>query len=441
MTAVVAIMNKTGLALAADSAVTVTSSNGAENYSSSKIYNTANKLFMLSKYHPVGIMVYSSAEFMQVPWELVIKLYRKKLKDQSFDTIEEYRDDFLNFILEDNKFSFPSREGDHISNKIFQIVSYILSISNSEIMKDEILDTTLKGLSGDNLNNKYIEILEDTFKNIVSNYFSSYEKIDKFIDYTFDRFKEEYEDVILRAFEVCTGEMNIKLTDYSAFKEELFLLVYEYLTRRNFNTGSTGIVFAGFGEFEVYPVLCAIEIDGMFNKELRYTDTQVTKIDSRTTASIVPFAQKDVMQMFIEGIDPNIEQVFNESFRKIIYGYSNMLVDAIQDDQIKQIIRNIDIDKIDEIFRNEIFEAKRRWQIAPTIDTVEILSKEDLAEMAESLIYLTFLKRRTSSSEESVGGPIDVAIISKGDGFIWKKRKHYFEKELNQHFFSNYYDH
>ena len=60
--------------------------------------------------------------------------------------------------------------------------------------------------------------------------------------------------------------------------------------------------------------------------------------------------------------------------------------------------------------------------------------------MAESLIYLTFLKKRTSSNEENVGGPIDVAIISKGDGFIWKNRKHYFEKELNQHFFSNYFN-
>ena len=218
-------------------------------------------------------------------------------------------------------------------------------------------------------------------------------------------------------------------------------LVYEYLTRKNFNLGSTGIVFAGFGEFEVYPVLCAIEIDGMFNKELRCVNNQVEKIDERNTASIVPFAQKDVMQMFIEGIDPNIEQVFNESFRKIIYGYNDILVDAIQDDQIKQIIRDIDIDKIDKIFRSEILEAKQRWQISPTISTIEILSKEDLAEMAESLIYLTFLKRRTSSSEESVGGPIDVAIISKGDGFIWKNRKHYFDQEFNQHFFKNYYTH
>ena len=70
---------------------------------------------------------------------------------------------------------------------------------------------------------------------------------------------------------------------------------------------------------------------------------------------------------------------------------------------------------------------------------VGTLSKEDLAEMAESLIYLTYLKRRFTFAEESVGGPVDVAVISKGDGFIWMKRKHYFKPELNTHFFNNYF--
>lgn len=41
--------------------------------------------------------------------------------------------------------------------------------------------------------------------------------------------------------------------------------------------------------------------------------------------------------------------------------------------------------------------------------------------------------------QENVGGPVDVAVISKGDGFVWIKRKHYFRPELNQHFFDNYF--
>ena len=40
MTAVIGILNKNAVAIAADSAVTVTGSNGR------KIYNTANKIFM-----------------------------------------------------------------------------------------------------------------------------------------------------------------------------------------------------------------------------------------------------------------------------------------------------------------------------------------------------------------------------------------------------------
>ena len=56
--------------------------------------------------------------------------------------------------------------------------------------------------------------------------------------------------------------------------------------------------------------------------------------------------------------------------------------------------------------------------------------------MAEALVNLTSLKRRVSMEEESVGGPIDVAVISKGDGFIWIKRKHYFDPSFNRDYFA-----
>ena len=70
---------------------------------------------------------------------------------------------------------------------------------------------------------------------------------------------------------------------------------------------------------------------------------------------------------------------------------------------------------------------------------VTVLPKDELVAMAEALVNLTAFKRRITESRETVGGPIDVAVISKGDGFIWVKRKHYFPPELNQHFFANYF--
>ena len=63
------------------------------------------------------------------------------------------------------------------------------------------------------------------------------------------------------------------------------------------------------------------------------------------------------------------------------------------------------------------------------------LPKEELAEMAEALVNLTSLKRRVTPAAETVGGPVDVAVISKGDGLVWMKRKHYFAPELNPRYF------
>jgi hypothetical protein len=93
MTSEVAVLNKTAVALAADSTMT-TGPSGRE-----KTYDTVNKLFTLSKYRPVGIMIYGNAEFMRYPWETIIKLFRERLGQSSHDTVSEYADAFLDYLL------------------------------------------------------------------------------------------------------------------------------------------------------------------------------------------------------------------------------------------------------------------------------------------------------------------------------------------------------
>jgi len=75
----------------------------------------------------------------------------------------------------------------------------------------------------------------------------------------------------------------------------------------------------------------------------------------------------------------------------------------------------------------------------PIIEIVNHLPKEELAAMAEALVNLTSFKRHVTRQAETVGGPVDVAVISRGDGFIWIKRKQYFTKELNPQFLLNYF--
>ena len=89
MTAEVIILNSTGVAMAADSAVTI---------GGTKIFNTAIKLLALSKTQPVGVMIYGNAGLIGVHWETLIKLYRAQLKNTQMDKLEDYSDDFLKYI-------------------------------------------------------------------------------------------------------------------------------------------------------------------------------------------------------------------------------------------------------------------------------------------------------------------------------------------------------
>jgi len=103
----------------------------------------------------------------------------------------------------------------------------------------------------------------------------------------------------------------------------------------------------------------------------------------------------------------------------------------------KKITENSD--KMLDDFNQQLGDYRKNEFSSPITKVVAMLPKDELASMAEALISLTSFKRKVTMDIESVGGPIDVAVISKGDGFVWIKRKHYFSRELNYQFFSNYF--
>lgn len=87
-------------------------------------------------------------------------------------------------------------------------------------------------------------------------------------------------------------------------------------------------------------------------------------------------------------------------------------------------------------YNERLREFARREFIDPVIEIVQFLPKDELATMAEALVNITSFRLRVSTNEETVGGPVDVAVVSKKDGLIWMKRKHYFKPDLNAHFFA-----
>jgi hypothetical protein len=56
---------------------------------------------------------------------------------------------------------------------------------------------------------------------------------------------------------------------------------------------------------------------------------------------------------------------------------------------------------------------------------------QDAIDLADFLVDLTIKFSRFTPGAPTVGGPIEIAAISKHEGFRWIKRKYYFRRDLN----------
>jgi hypothetical protein len=56
---------------------------------------------------------------------------------------------------------------------------------------------------------------------------------------------------------------------------------------------------------------------------------------------------------------------------------------------------------------------------------------QDAIDLAEFLVDLTIKWKRFTPGAPTVGGPIEIAAITKHEGFKWIRRKHYYSRDLN----------
>lgn len=412
MTAIVGVLNKHAVAIAADSAVTMGNTH--------KVINCANKIFTLSKYHPVAVMTYNTASFMDIPWDIIIKEYRRQLKDTGFAHLRDYMDDFIAYLHKRNFFCDDETQ----KKNLRRYMEIFLSVCIHEIR-------TEKGLKEDAPINP--ADMEAKLKSCGALILTS-AKCPETASYSLGDFKK----FALSDIQEMAKKYGIADTDFLA---EFF---YHYLTAQFSSNEFTGLIFTGYGEEEIFPSLISTKVNIGIDKFLKYyIDDKVEITQNGTQASIIPFAQIDVTQTIVRGIRPVFQEIITNVFSKTITDYSNVITGILDKNpltaSLSSAIKGLDLTGLIKNAATQINHEFRNQYTEPLINTVVLLDKEDMANMAESFISLTSLVRRMTPGEETVGGPVDVAVISKGDGFIWIKRKHYFAPELNAPFFSNYF--
>lgn len=112
-------------------------------------------------------------------------------------------------------------------------------------------------------------------------------------------------------------------------------------------------------------------------------------------------------------------------------GNSFLQVEGVDDMELWNLRNSIKTDDLDKIVINPVnrlldVNLKRLKKNLKDYDV------RAMAELAESVINLTGFQRILTFEQEGVGGPVDVAGITKNDGFTWLRRKSwYHNKDVN----------
>lgn len=314
MTVVVGVLNKKGVAIAADSATTNDMMNNATGEREKKVVNSGNKMLRLSDKMPIGVMIVGSAQLSGIPWDVLIRWYRKQLGDKTFSSVEEGAHDLLETITKQDFFqqSCMQKRPNYLTQLIFA--------GYGALEYPQLVHVDIKGVTLEEVTNP-----------------------------------EEYESP-MRAVIHSTFHTPYQISD-------------EHPSEIRY-----------FGQASIAAAL---------------TDNVRENEDVHMFCS-------EVRNIFSDIIDEAVKEgalKLNSKFDTFCF-YKEML----------------------SVFKKEHEDANQLW-----LDGLEHYTLQEMAALANNLINFTELYHKLMCLDESVGGLIDLAVITREDGFQWLNRKSWYE--------------
>ena len=358
MTSEIVFMNKKAIVMAADSVVT---------FPDHHTYEGVDKLFKLTNDPPMGIMIFGSAYFEDVPLETLISNYSKRTNFNIINNILVIKEDFINYLAKNTTISTESKFVDE----------------NFEIFE-----------------NKIFNLFNDFSKEEIYYYLNEYknEEICSFLekelyDYKFDKIIKDFN--LSKCLNLLKKCFSLDLLEFSS-----------------------GIVISGFNEKDNFPSIVSFNL--FFNDNGKVIFKNNFQKLNNSNGSVFPFAETDVIDTFFSGfnyyIKNNILSYYEDSNMRLLKNIENVI-------KLNKNIKNEDFNDKGVVNLDNFLNEIKFLSYVPLLNSIERLSKFELASIAELLVRMTAISRKINMDLESVGGDIDVAIISKGDGFVWVDNK------------------
>ncbi len=424
MTSEVVLMNRQAVAMAADSAVTIS----GDRYL--KTYNSVDKLFPLVDGQPIAVMIYNNAEIMSTPWETVISLYREQSRGRSLDTVAAYADDFMEF-LSGNPDLFPA---EHQDTEFFKVVAVVFTVLAEEF------DFQVQKF-GQSHAGGVRDHVASIFEFVVGEMHSDYQRcpddsprgdLPCFPKGMAEQVRRRYGSEIDQLIQSLIGSLKNEYPGLAVTEETIGRLreiAVFAVVKDAFFEHYTGVVFAGFGAKEKFPSMRSYLASSVVLGILKRKRDRQADIGADSGPVFQPFAQDRMIRTFLTGMDQYLRMFVYSETLKLSRGLVADIVGRtpnLNDAQKNAIFRDYSNNNLG-VAINEFFRSVDNYQYAvhtrPILRAINSLPKKELGETAASLIKLNSFQQKVMHSVETVGGPIDVAVITRNGGLEWKREK------------------
>ncbi|MGQ0740856.1 MAG: hypothetical protein ACT4OG_00980 [Alphaproteobacteria bacterium] len=410
MTSEIAVMNQRAVALAADTAVTLVDDGTVV------VRNEQQKLFNLADGHPIAIMFFGVADMLGHPWDHLVEHYQTKhRRDALKPRVRDYAAAFTGMLDHLDEFFPPERQREDYRRLLASVFRHIFAYAqflrqNSEDASLGADDTRLLESAIERIWREYqvhddgaprrdLPCFPQGFGKIVASRHAA--QINELIDYGFRQFG-------------ISKQAEQHLHDIAAF----------CVTKDLFLEDVSGLVFAGFGSQERYPSVVTYYVSAVVDGIVKRSEVSVDVIDNEIRSRVRIFADSEVTHAFLRGIDFNLERRLYAGFRMLLHGVVDEVIAVFrapeaQKKQVRERFQTDFVPRYFDAFRGMIGEYQQHAFINPVLRVLEIAGKKELAETARSLVELNVFKKRIMAQKETVGGAIDVAVISRDSGFQW----------------------
>jgi len=412
LTSEVAVMNQRGIALAADSAVTLIEGGTVI------VRNDQRKLYNLADGLPVGVMFFGIADIMGHPWEVLLDHFQKKAKPRPMPHVGDYAAKFTAMLDNLEEFFPRARQKDDYRRLLASVFRFILQFASFLRASNErqgVTDAQILRQAIDLVWHRYQFREDETprgdlacfppgFGAAVARDYAGV--IDELIVYGFSNFNLD-------------KQSEQRLRDIAVFCVVKDLFIEDV----------TGLVFAGYGSEDRYPAVVTYNVSAVVGGYVKRAAVDETAIDGDMHSAITLFADSEATYSFIRGIELDLEARIYGTAHAMCLNLVDHVVNSFGNAdpaERESVRRQFQTQHVPQYIRRlyaTISDYQQETYINPVLRALEIATKQDLAETAYGLVALNIFKKRIMAAQQTVGGAVDVAVISRDGGFQWSKRQ------------------